>query len=133
MPMVRPKMTKEEIVIELTPQVHGRLNLAAIAPALSQLSSHGDTVCQDVLELCWPDLQALDPGEEDTWLHRLYIHRQITVFRMKPWVILPGRFVWMRRYISLCLTWCYLGRKKHSIHCWTCCAYRKTRYLPAEL
>ena len=52
MPMVRPKMTKEEIVIELTPHVHGYLDLAAITPALSQLSSHGDTVCQDVLDLC---------------------------------------------------------------------------------
>lgn len=49
MPMVRPKMTKEEIVIELTPHVHGYLDLAAITPALSQLSSHGDTVAKT----CW--------------------------------------------------------------------------------
>ena len=80
MPMVRPKMTKEEIVIELTPHVHGYLDLAAITPALSQLSSHGDTVCQDVLDLCWPDLQALDPGERKTWLHRLYVHLSDNLF-----------------------------------------------------
>ncbi len=80
MPMVRPKMTKEEIVIELTPHVYGYLDLAAITPALSQLSSHGDTVCQDVLDLCWPDLQALDPGERKTWLHRLYVHLSDNLF-----------------------------------------------------
>ena len=80
MPMVRLKMTKEEIVIELTPHVHGYLDLAAIAPALSQLSPHGDTVCQDVLDLCWPDLQALDPGERKTWLHRLYVHLSDNLF-----------------------------------------------------
>ena len=80
MPMVKPKMTKDEIVIDLTPHVHGCLDLAAIAPALSQLSPHGDTVCQDVLDLCWPDLQALDPGERKTWLHRLYVHLSDNLF-----------------------------------------------------
>ena len=78
--MVRPKMTKEEILIELETQVHGRLNLKPIAHALSQLSPHGDTVCQDVLDLCWPDLQALDPGAKDTWLHRLYVHLSDNLF-----------------------------------------------------
>lgn len=84
MPMVRPKRTKEEIVIELTPHVHGYLDLAAIAPALSQLSPHGDTVCQDVLDLCWPDLQALDPGERKKpgCTGSMFIC-QITFFRMR--------------------------------------------------
>ena len=51
MPMVRPKMTKEEIVIELTPHVHGYLNLADISPALRQLSSHGHTDYHEVQDL----------------------------------------------------------------------------------
>lgn len=80
MPMVRQTMTKEEMMVELATQLQGRLDLAAVAPALRQLSPHGDTVCQDVLELCWPALQALDPGVKDTWLHRLYVHLSDDLF-----------------------------------------------------
>ena len=38
MPMVRPKMTKEEIVIEVTTHVHGYFAQDAITPALSELA-----------------------------------------------------------------------------------------------